>query len=93
MDDFRVFELRREDRFYEKPERTWGDISRKYLFIAFRNNKPPYGMYDMLDKLYRIQYTSGEREFRRSNMNNRNQKIILSERIPSEKKRTNTGNY
>ncbi|MDM3333425.1 hypothetical protein [Citrobacter sp. Cb127] len=86
-DDFRVFELRREDRFYEKPEHTWGDISRKYLFTAFRNNKPPYGMYDLLDKLYRIQYTSGERDFRRPNMNNRNQKIILSERIPSENKK------
>ena len=86
-DDFRVFELRREDRFYEKPEHTWGDISRKYLFTAFRNNKPPYGMYDLLDKLYRIQYTSGERDFLRPNMNNRNQKIILSERIPSENKK------
>ncbi|EPD6374766.1 TPA: hypothetical protein ACGQTY_003831 [Citrobacter farmeri] len=86
-DDFRVFELRREDRFYEKPELTWGDISRKYLFTAFRNNKPPYGMYDLLDKLYRIQYTSGERDFLRPNMNNRNQKIILSERIPSENKK------
>ncbi|QIX94784.1 hypothetical protein [Cedecea sp. FDAARGOS_727] len=86
-DDFRVFELRREDRFYEKPEHTWGDISRKYLFTAFSNNKPPYGMYDLLDKLYRIQYTSGERDFRRPNMNNRNQEIILSERIPSENKK------
>lgn len=38
-DDFRVFDLRREDLAYESPNQRWGEISHQYFFVGFERLK------------------------------------------------------
>ncbi|MDV2901528.1 hypothetical protein R0H17_07785 [Phytobacter diazotrophicus] len=92
-DDFRVFDLRREDLAYERPNQKWGDISLQYFFAGFerleddalsgKNEKSlaRFRMFDLLDQLYRSQATSDGREFRRLNMEIRDYQPIRSEQI------------
>jgi len=92
-DDFRVFDLRREDLAYESPNQRWGEISHQYFFVGFERLeederpgkdekfKARFRMFDMLDKLYLNQATSDGQEFRRPKTKFRDSQPIHSEQL------------
>ena len=99
-DDFRVFDLRREDLAYERSDQKWGDISHQYFFVGFERMEDDeqssksekrlsrFRMFDLLDKLYLNQATSDGREFRRPKVKLRDSRPIESELIEKKWKDT-----
>jgi len=86
-DDFRAFDLRREDWVYEKPEQCWGDITKRYRFISFSGKKLPCDMFDLLNDLYKKQVRSGDREFIRTRRHSFYDKNIDSDLISRDLKK------
>lgn len=87
-DDFRAFDLRQEDRVYEKPERRWGEISKRYWFVGFSDKKLPCRMYDLFDQLYKSQATNEGREYIRSSLRFRDEKMIQRGGLLKDHKKT-----
>lgn len=85
-DDFRVFDLRREDRAYEKPQKTWGEVDAEYSFFDFSKKKLPCEIHDLLTLMYKEQAVSGNREFAKPRARSRDRKEIKSERISDKSK-------
>jgi len=86
-DDFRVFDLRREDRAYEKPQKKWGEVDAQYSFFHFSDKKLPCEIHDLLTLMYKEQAVSGNREFAKPHTRFRDKKEIKSEQISDEKKK------
>ncbi|AJJ07428.1 hypothetical protein [Yersinia pseudotuberculosis] len=86
-DDFRVFDLRREDWVYEKPEQRWGEITQRYRFVSFSGKKLPCRMFDLLNDLYRNQAMSDDKEFLKVRTHFAHDKNIDSDRISHELKK------
>nr|WP_302824652.1 hypothetical protein [Hafnia alvei] len=86
-DDFRVFDLRREDRAYEKPQKNWGEVDEQYSFFHFSEKKLPCEIHDLLTLMYKEQEVSGNREFVKPHARFRDKKEIKSEQISDEMKK------
>ncbi|MBX9498677.1 hypothetical protein J8Z86_21825 [Yersinia enterocolitica] len=87
-DDFRAFDLRREDWVYEKPEQRWGEITQRYRFVSFSGKKLPCDMFNLLNDLYKKQVRSGDREYLRARTHSAYDKNINIDRISSDLKKT-----
>ncbi|CNI09254.1 TPA: hypothetical protein ACPY5O_003939 [Yersinia enterocolitica] len=86
-DDFRAFDLRREDWVYEKPEQHWGEITMRYRFFSFSGKKLPCDMFDLLNDLYKKQVRSGDRDFARARTHSAYDKNIDSDLISRDLKK------
>ncbi|MFJ5375902.1 hypothetical protein ACIPSX_00890 [Pectobacterium sp. CHL-2024] len=86
-DDFRVFDLRREDRAYEKPQKNWGEVDAQYSFFLFSGKKLPCEIHDLLTLMYKEQAVSGNREFAKPHARFRDKKEIKSEQITNKNKK------
>ncbi|HCD7254649.1 TPA: hypothetical protein NDZ05_004209, partial [Citrobacter farmeri] len=86
-DDFRVFDLRREDRAYEKPQKNWGEVDAQYSFFHFSEKKLPCEIHDLLTLMYKEQSISGNREFAKPHARFRDKKEIKSEQISNKNKK------